>query len=742
MPEVVGPTGAKGGEASAAAAADFKAALAALTERARPRSDEEILATYPAEDAARIKHRQHVLNSLGYHIGQKTATQVHLSEPGQRKWYHDPNTEHIFADPEELLHGSEYLVDVSIAHEGGHARITRHNGIPDEIMHAPGFSNLWNAIEDTRDNNFIVDGYPVLTENIQEVYEKELGFGRQTSEEAIRQLGQRPRFMQAGSEFIIQWIRDRQELEPELSEHLDPRVREVVERHLDTARRISWTYPTKDEANDEDLVQQYAEFTNGLIVNEIWPDMLPLIELDRRDQSIINFLDRAAAESIQTGQPMPPVPEFSEEESGLFSAIVQHALGQAVVGDDGQPAWPHADITSLPEELRDRLYEYIKSHQSTELSDQQLFDFLKKLAELHEGIEGGAFQQATDAPDEPPEPGSSGDNPSGTPPGAVPPGAPPDATPPAPRPTAEPKTEPDPEQEALLESIRNSVNELERKSSPYQRARTEMRSVSEELGNELESIFTARRSRRLRTGFRTGSRYNVRRRIHEKGRGEPASETTAYERRDKPTEKDYAFTILVDLSGSMRTGVEGAPGPDGKPSVSSRIQETFKAVVALSEVFERIGIRFEVLGFNEKLHLYKPFDGTLDASVEAGMGKMVKEVDHPERALFNDDGWALGQASQRLAKESASEQYLIVLSDGEPWPSDAHSGSRYDLKRVASAIESTTNQVLIGTGIQSEDVRKYYRNAIVENDVPALARGLAELIRDIVTNPDKYRNIG
>ena len=187
-----------------------------------------------------------------------------------------------------------------------------------------------------------------------------------------------------------------------------------------------------------------------------------------------------------------------------------------------------------------------------------------------------------------------------------------------------------------------------------------------------------------------------------------------------PDEKDYAISLLVDLSGSMR---------------GEKIKETFKAVVVLCEVLNKLSIKTEILGFNDRIHEFQDFQKNLSHEVREQMGKMLPEVGS-KRAEYNDDGWALRQASTRLARQDAEEKFLIVLSDGIPEESSAHSGSQYRLDKVVKDIEENPDQKLIGLGIGSgtEHVSEYYPNSLANIQVKEMASKLADLIREAIAN--------
>jgi cobalamin biosynthesis protein CobT len=191
----------------------------------------------------------------------------------------------------------------------------------------------------------------------------------------------------------------------------------------------------------------------------------------------------------------------------------------------------------------------------------------------------------------------------------------------------------------------------------------------------------------------------------------------------------------------MRKYVKGTSGHamEGDDRLEdARVYQAFKAAVVLAEVLERVKVPYEISGFNTLLYSYKDYGEHLSPQLREHMSTMLQEV-FSYGAAGNNDGWAVREASNRLAAQTATEKYLIVLSDGEPAPSHEYAGPQYELETVVQSIIDDTNQIPIGLGIQSHAVENFYPIAIVEDDVPQLAAKLAELIQDIINNPTKYK---
>lgn len=260
----------------------------------------------------------------------------------------------------------------------------------------------------------------------------------------------------------------------------------------------------------------------------------------------------------------------------------------------------------------------------------------------------------------------------------------------------------------------------------YEKERLAVVDIINRLEKDMRALFQERHASHYEKGRRSGPNINLNKRISEVASGVSPVDTKAFIRKTKPLEKDYAITILVDLSASMQH--------------DRRIQQTFKAVIVLSEVLNRLGIKFEVIGFNDRLHEYKKFSEKLSDHSRDRLGAMLGEV-KSSRARYNDDGWAISEASQRLSKESGSVKFLLVLSDGQPLPSDPHATSEYELSKIITAVRSKGDQVLIGLGLGSgtSHVSNYYPNSIANISTADLPAKLSELLELALREPEKFR---
>ncbi len=711
------------------------------------KKERDVLFEFTPEQQAEIKQKQQTLSSLAYFIGKDFRIPVELNQPGAG-WHWDFKENVIRIDPKDLLEKPMDYLRFVISHEGGHRRISRTDSIPLEEWKQPGFAFMMNAIEDPRDNNFVAESYPKFRDQMDLAYTQDLDFEGKAKEKAAQKLGYQPRFMQAGFEYIKQWFREVQGQEMEMSADLPDEVKAVVRATIEQARDSWWRYPSRKEADkSEELIKKYARVSYEINRDEIWPEFKKLIEADMEDQKTQELLkdmqkDQKEQKGGEGGQGLPQelkdklTPEEQKALEGAIKKAIEDAkkeqekkADQEAGGKDkegspsdqeGAPESASAeastgkpiDLGSLPEGLKQKIKEYIDSlpedqqKEMTEKAEAAVKEFEDALNEELQGKLSDNPEKKAER-EEKEEPGETKKVPAE-------------------------KTEkglPGVDTEEMKKYRERIAKELKKDANVYEKMRQEVLPLIDKLETELREIFVARKAKGWKSGFTTGKRIDIKRRIQEKAKSVPAMESKAWQKREMPDERDYAISLLVDLSGSM--------------SRDNKIEETFKAVIVLSEVLNRLSINLEILGFNDRIYEYQDFGQPMSKPIRENMGGMLEEVNDTGdtgKAQWNDDGWALEKASERLVKQKADQKFLVVLSDGTPEESSMHPRSKYELGKVIKKVLEETDIRLIGLGVGrgTEHVGEYYPNSIANVKVREMAEKLAALIKEAIANYDNF----
>lgn len=209
-----------------------------------------------------------------------------------------------------------------------------------------------------------------------------------------------------------------------------------------------------------------------------------------------------------------------------------------------------------------------------------------------------------------------------------------------------------------------------------------------------------------------------------------------FRRRQEATTRDVAVELVIDCSGSMS---------------GSKIHTAAAAAFALSQVLDRLKISNEVIGFTtgamtretseqitkeEKAHkisysrkepLYMPIIKSFSERMSTDVKSRFAWLPNGRFFANNVDGESVMLAARRLASRKEAGKCLIVLSDGAPaCYGDMRAASKH-LRTTVETIEAAGIKV-IGIGVESTDVTRYYPKNIVINRVDELpTRVIGEL---------------
>ncbi len=297
------------------------------------------------------------------------------------------------------------------------------------------------------------------------------------------------------------------------------------------------------------------------------------------------------------------------------------------------------------------------------------------------------------------------------------------------------------------------------------------------VAGELYPLFLANQRRGLRSGYDAGDLSPYAALFLGAGLYE-----RMFERRDLPSRRSYAVSLLVDGSASM---LQSRPAPDGRTSPWP-LAAAILGAWTLANLCDELQIDFEVALFNRAFaalgddteqafsdrrhaatgalrrsqggaaqrlsrtvnhYLLKPFDArwrTADdvlaglfwmAAVPSEAARVCRLApeEAPPVSMFdkaaNVDEYNVSFAARRLAGRNVSTRILVVLADGMT------RGSVEDLAESVIAAEGA-GAVVLGIGIGDDSVRAAYdRNQVVEHP-DDLARAVVDGVRSTL-----YRTI-
>ncbi|MBX4911397.1 hypothetical protein HJA82_29225 [Rhizobium bangladeshense] len=228
-----------------------------------------------------------------------------------------------------------------------------------------------------------------------------------------------------------------------------------------------------------------------------------------------------------------------------------------------------------------------------------------------------------------------------------------------------------------------------------------------------------------------------------------AGDARVFSRREEIRGKDTAVSLLSDCSGSMR----------GEPMATA-----LSASYALASVLERCNIPSECMGFTtaqfygvegplpqermkqwekdleeetKKSHIsfsrtipiYMPIFKEFNERINADVKKRFAYQRKIQPFMGgNIDGESLEYAAMRLAKRKEKRKVIIVLSDGFP------AGAKNDDEHLKYMVERLTKAGydLVGIGIKSAAVARFYDNYLILNSVEELPKAVMGELKKIL----------
>lgn len=253
------------------------------------------------------------------------------------------------------------------------------------------------------------------------------------------------------------------------------------------------------------------------------------------------------------------------------------------------------------------------------------------------------------------------------------------------------------------------------------------------LQKDLERAIAARSYATWESGRRSG-------RLHAANLSRLAvKDARVFRKRHETTSKDVAVELVIDASGSMG---------------GSKIHLATRAAYALSQVLERLNITHEVIAFTtgspvadmatlerEQRKMGRNFTRieSLNMPIIKGFNERLKtEVKErfgwlPNCNILrnNIDGECVETAARRLMSRREAGKIMIVLSDGAP-NAQGDVYALYDhLKKVIRDVTAKGTKV-VGIGIQTSEVQKFYPKNIVINDVDELPDRVIKELRHLL----------
>ena len=713
------------------------------------------------------------LKVIAQRVGGDFGMKVRLGEAGGGSFF-DPETVSITFDPLHIKENPNQVKFVA-GHEGSHRAITpnpKELSLPQEkireLYSQIGFGYLQNAVEDPAVNSWMVRRFPGLKQYTQEVYNQQLKeenaiLSTPEVERIAIRLGYWPRFVQYGSEVIRYWHQGK------FSESLDPAVRKALQRTIADVHKSIETIPDpqKNLERQEVIVAGQERFKNN--TNYIWPEVKKLVEMDLHTEEQRQMMeefkqkqkeleqkrkeiqqakregDQQKAEELQKEirgleqelSPFNQLPKnvrkelqkqidktMREAAERLNKEIkekqkqgekdlkeIQDALEQIQSGEE--VPYPEDRLSEKTKQEIEKLFQKLPSSKRKKYR-QRAKEKLEDLEDtLNQEMEGKLNEDKPKSHREEREREAQERE-------------------------ARQKSE---EARIERERVEESLERIRKKiMTPYEQTREKVVGLIDDLYFRLRRILKPGEYGGEELGYPAGQRLDISRAMQ--AEKDIDQKYRLWIRETSPGKKDYCFWHLIDLSGSM---------------AGKKIKETFKGFIMAGEAIDRledlnsdtITIHQGITGFHERIFPFKEPTERLTKRVEDRLSTM------PERTHDKDAGtntylatlFALEQLKQARGETG---NFLFIFSDGNP-----NNDIRNKLKELLKNGKAERDRLKIKIGLiwlgekndekaLQELVEAYGYDfglvmpAIKSGKGKTFSEGLAELLEDIVENPEKY----
>lgn len=278
---------------------------------------------------------------------------------------------------------------------------------------------------------------------------------------------------------------------------------------------------------------------------------------------------------------------------------------------------------------------------------------------------------------------------------------------------------------------------LEENATPYEKRRVEVATLINDLYNRLMRILKPQEYGGDDDGYPSGQFLDINRAMQ--AEGDLMQNYKIWKRDDAPEIRDYRFWHLVDLSGSM----------DGE-----KIEEMFKGLIIVGEAIGKLEIsnspdftiRQGISGFHDKTFLFKELNEHFSQTVKEKLSQIFTM-----QKGSTDTYIGTKNSLEKLMKDPGETgNFLLTFSDGSPNQDVVN-----ELKNYLAKTKKERERLKIKVGLiwldemgnesQLQNLVKEYNYdfglvmpAIKNTKDVSFSQKLADLLEDIVKNPEKY----
>lgn len=678
-----------------------------------------------AQEVALAKLRLRNIKAMMRIVAGSVNFPIRIGEPGAGSYY--AFSEGITLDPLQLIYSKEEARYVA-AHECAHFSLSRSprskfiskklakHGINQErITEELGFKSLWNGLEDLAVNNWLGSVFPNLKEDLLITTSRFLSIDNprvRTPEldAIIEQLGFYPRFGEFISEMIRKWHNG--QIHPSCS----PEVVKAINDCWEAIDLITNSVPRRAYPGAE-RVDEYFLKRFQLAVNEVWPVYKELVGLDKKKANLTASSKKALkSDPESTGQELEQksgdgsrtetsdadVDKDSsqnlknENTDDIPSASEKNGKDETSANTETTSESDDAGDTTSASENNSKERTAASTRTPSDISEEAN----RKLSEIDEVLSRSfSLAENTESSDETKaEKALQDEEVQDTK---------------LPKPQELSSKEKRKEIKALAEQI-----EAQRMSKlgSWRRAKENVDHLISAFYSQLRPLFMPNQPH-WDSGKSSGQRIDLNRVMQSEA--DKAQLSKIFMRKELPREKDYAFSLLVDRSGSMQ---------------GHKALAVLDAAVLLVETYSRLKLPIAVSSFCDTTQHLKQHDERISRALEDKLAKAILE------SMGNtNDALAIEECAEEIAKRPEKQKYLIIITDGE-------SSNPGELKKILKDIRqhSQIKVIAFGIGPETSQVNEVYPNGFgrlslsSEDPRQDFKAVFATEVRKLLISPDQY----
>ena len=240
----------------------------------------------------------------------------------------------------------------------------------------------------------------------------------------------------------------------------------------------------------------------------------------------------------------------------------------------------------------------------------------------------------------------------------------------------------------------------------YRKALARMAPQIDQLVDQLQRVLRPRQRLGQRSGYPSGRSVDLRRLMSFEA--DPRQYNKLWVRSTIPERRRVAFSLLVDLSGSMS---------------GNKADVAMLGTVLLAETLHRLEVPFAINGFQADVIPFADFFDPFDEKMRTTIASLPSQI-----AGCNDDGPCLLKVSEALLDQAVEERFMLVVSDGQPSETSTSEQDLRDAIATLTASEVPLHLFGIGLGPDTQHVTGYYPECVASVPTGRFADEIGQLI--------------